>query len=280
MTPIEELDNFIIGADRQFLRAMKGVQKLYYDKALEIINNFRRQNGLLQTSLDDTRLYAILQRELEDIFTSPKYRSALSSYIQNFDNVANLTLNTLPLPQGAPILNISVQRQIFVDGIVNTLASRASLNTAFIAPIQKIIYSAVTFGSTFAETQEAIEGLILGNNDKLGMLQRYAGQITRDSLNQFSGSVYNEAIVQYNFTKFRYVNSIIEDSRPNCIDLVNGTGKMAKYIQKDRTYLISDLSKIIADLEDGAGWIEGTNTGNFFINRGGYNCRHKAIPAL
>jgi hypothetical protein len=52
---------------------------------------------------------------------------------------------------------------------------------------------------------------------------------------------------------------------------------MAEF-QREGLYRIVDIPKIIRALQNNPGWIKGTTPSNFFVNKGGYSCRHEAIP--
>ena len=114
-----------------------------------------------------------------------------------------------------------------------------------------------------AEIEEAVRKLHTqyasdraGNN-----LRRYASQIAHDSVMQFHGQFTVAKAKDAGLTHFRYTGPLVRDSRPFCRDMVNKTL----------------TEKEIRDTWNNQGW-QGKSTGDPFIVRGGYRCRHTWIP--
>ena len=95
-----------------------------------------------------------------------------------------------------------------------------------------------------------------GNN-----LRRYAGQIAHDSVMQFHGQFTVAKAKASGLNHFRYTGTLVRDSRPFCRDMLNKTL----------------TEKEIRDIWNNQGW-QGKSTGDPFIVRGGYRCRHTWIP--
>ena len=95
-----------------------------------------------------------------------------------------------------------------------------------------------------------------GNN-----LRRYAGQIAHDSVMQFHGQFTVAKAKASGLNHFRYTGTLVRDSRPFCRDMLNKTL----------------TEKEIREIWDNQGW-QGKSTGDPFIVRGGYRCRHTWIP--
>jgi hypothetical protein len=93
-------------------------------------------------------------------------------------------------------------------------------------------------------------------------------QISRDALGQFDGQINAIIADEFGLDAFRYVGSIIDDSRAQCVRWV---GK--RILEKSEMQ-----SEIAWANNNGSGMIPGTNPDNFLVFRGGYNCRHRAIP--
>jgi hypothetical protein len=95
-----------------------------------------------------------------------------------------------------------------------------------------------------------------GNN-----LRRYAGQIAHDSVMQFHGQFTVKKARDSGLTNFRYTGTLVRDSRQFCRRMVN------------RTLTETEIRSIWKT----EGWA-GKSTGDPFIVRGGYRCRHTWIP--
>jgi len=95
-----------------------------------------------------------------------------------------------------------------------------------------------------------------GNN-----LRKYAGQIAHDSVMQFHGQFTVAKAKEAGLTHYRYTGTLVRDSRPFCQSMLN------KVLTETQ----------IRDIWNNQGWA-GKSTGDPFIVRGGYRCRHTWIP--
>ena len=95
-----------------------------------------------------------------------------------------------------------------------------------------------------------------GNN-----LRRYASQIAHDSVMQFHGQFTIAKAKDAGLTHFTYTGTLVRDSREFCVSMLN---------------------KTLTEEQIRETWInrswQGKSTGDPFIVRGGYRCRHTWIP--
>ncbi len=92
-------------------------------------------------------------------------------------------------------------------------------------------------------------------------IRRYASQIAHDSVMQFHGQFTVAKAKDAGLTHYRYTGTLVRDSRPFCRDMLNKTL----------------TENEIRDIWNNQGW-QGKSTGDPFIVRGGYRCRHTWIP--
>ena len=95
-----------------------------------------------------------------------------------------------------------------------------------------------------------------GNN-----LRRYASQIAHDSVMQFHGQFTVAKAKEAGLNHFTYTGTLVRDSRPFCQEMLNRT------LTEEQ----------IRDMWNNRAW-KGKSTGDPFIVRGGYRCRHTWIP--
>ena len=95
-----------------------------------------------------------------------------------------------------------------------------------------------------------------GNN-----LRRYASQIAHDSVMQFHGQFTVAKAKESGLQHYRYTGTLVRDSRPFCVNMLNKTL----------------TENEIRDIWNNQAWA-GKSTGDPFIVRGGYRCRHTWIP--
>ena len=92
-------------------------------------------------------------------------------------------------------------------------------------------------------------------------LRRYAGQIAHDSVMQFHGQFTVKKAKESGLKHFTYTGTLVRDSRPFCVNMVGRTL----------------TEKEIRDIWNSRSWA-GKSSGDPFIVRGGYRCRHTWIP--
>jgi hypothetical protein len=97
-----------------------------------------------------------------------------------------------------------------------------------------------------------------GNN-----LRRYAGQIAHDSVMQFHGQFTVAKAKEAGIDKFTYTGTLVRDSREFCQRMLN------RVLTEEQ----------IREIWNTQGWA-GKSTGDPFIVRGGYRCRHTWIPTI
>ena len=95
-----------------------------------------------------------------------------------------------------------------------------------------------------------------GNN-----LRRYASQIAHDSVMQFHGQFTVAKAKASGLNHFTYTGTLVRDSREFCQNMLNRT------LTEEQ----------IRDMWNTRAW-QGKSTGDPFIVRGGYRCRHTWIP--
>jgi len=95
-----------------------------------------------------------------------------------------------------------------------------------------------------------------GNN-----LRRYASQIAHDSVMQFHGQFTVAKAKASGLNHFTYTGTLVRDSREFCVNMLNKT------LTEEQ----------IRDMWNNRAW-QGKSTGDPFIVRGGFRCRHTWIP--
>jgi uncharacterized protein with gpF-like domain len=97
-----------------------------------------------------------------------------------------------------------------------------------------------------------------GNN-----LRKYAGQIAHDSVMQFHGQFTVSKAKEAGIDKYTYTGTLVRDSREFCARMLN------RVLTEEQ----------IREIWNNQSW-GGKSTGDPFIVRGGYRCRHTWIPTI
>jgi|13_taG_2_1085334.scaffolds.fasta_scaffold00856_12 hypothetical protein len=130
------------------------------------------------------------------------------------------------------------------------------IGNEYIDVISKEVYQNTLTGRAFAESVKTIKEVAGGN------MARYATQQMHDSLMQFDASINVAIGKEAGATKWKYVGRLIETSRPFCRE---HEGEVMT------TERIEELW---------AGDWAGKASGDPFIVRGGYNCKHRFRPVF
>lgn len=156
-------------------------------------------------------------------------------------------------PERVRLLN-EVQAGLAVEPLTSLAADR----------VVRTITAGVLLNRPLAEVFDNLEEIV-GRS-----LSGYATLLSRDGLYGYDGAVNDVIRKTYDLNAYRYVGSIVEDSRPHC-------RRWVKERLLRREYLEQEIGRLHA-----AGNPDGFRTQTTFENfaqyRGGYNCRHTAVP--
>lgn len=178
---------------------------------------------------------------------------------QGFEDIGSEYLDTL----ASEVYQSTLTGRNFNDTVKNL---RQTINGVYInsddAEAQRLVD--VAANGTAAQSAAAVKELQtkyardrVGNN-----LRRYSTQMAQDSLMQFDASINTAIGKQSGASKWKYYGSTVRDSRPFCVD---HAGKVFTDEEIEETW---------------SGSWKGKASGDPFIVRGGYNCRHHWRPVF
>lgn len=258
-------------AEKKFLATLDPVQQRIFRAVMAQVNDLATTHGIIDFDASNAAQVNELNKIVRDTIKKTAYSQNVADYLREFETISKYNtgihedLNALDPKEIRKLIN-PIQKQMVdqtVEGLLGT-----GINTGFTDPMKEGIMANIASGVTKSQLEDSLRAYILANPDQVGAFTRYAGQIARDTLNQFDGQVNSRIMADFGLNAMRYVGSIIDDSRPQCIRWV-GMG----------TLLVDELPQEIEWANaNGSGMVKGTTPGNFATFRGGYNCRHSAIP--
>ena len=305
MEKLQALDS----GEAELTDSLSKIERKIVESLRGYLNEMDRENGRLILNANNRRILVRAANELDKI-VKKDWRNPTEEYLSTFDKVDAINSELYSELGVRSIRNqITPAKELIVEGIANRLGSPKQFANELTAPIKQILSKNVLIGSTFKDAELELRTFIQTTIDQaeltgvpevsLGHLNRYAKQITRDALNQYDGTVKQKIQQDLNLTHFRYVGSIIFTTRSNCRHMVSrdeivgepkGSGKkqrieqvanrFADLRQDDGGYLVADIPTIIERSKGKSGWDPDTTPENYFVKRGGFNCRHEAIPYL
>ena len=178
---------------------------------------------------------------------------------QGFEDIGSEYLDTL----ASEVYQSTLTGRNFNDTVKNL---RQTINGVYInsddAEAQRLVD--VAANGTAAQSAAAVKELQtkyardrVGNN-----LRRYSTQMAQDSLMQFDASINTAIGKQSGASKWKYYGSTVRDSRPFCVE---HAGQIFTDDEIEETW---------------SGSWKGKASGDPFIVRGGYNCRHHWRPVF
>lgn len=257
--------------EKRIFKTFEELQQEIADLVDRLTRQFKTENGFYVPDTDSEALLATLNREIQKILRQSGLNDDLVNWIDDFGaidrNIRALQSDLNGIRVDSNIFTAA--RQWAIDNTINNLVA-SNINLKFVNPVKQLLYSRVSFGSSVVDAERQLRQLVLGKGDFPGILERSIGQVARDTINQYQGTINQQIKVQYELTDIRYVGPLVRDSRPQCI----------RWIKEFNGRLSDDQLKaeIKWAYNNGKGMIPDTVPENFCQNRGGYNCIHEAIP--
>lgn len=253
--------------------ASTSAQEQIYKALLAQINKFEIIDGRFVVGQNYSARLAVITKQINDILVNV-YKPSIREYLGHYATVDDITLS---LHKSYNELLIDKQKLTPARRVVYDQAEyflTDGLADAYIQPAKYLLMQAVTTGITIKDAEsalrnwndgEAVSGKLTSGR-QVHRLQAYSTQVARQSIYSYQGSVQDIIAKEYNLDTFIYVGDIIKDSRPFCKHMVS----------LNRKIKLDEVPALLKRYPDGI--IPDTTKKNFYINRGGYSCRHSAMP--
>lgn len=268
---LSEKEKLILKKDKDFNSDWDPIEQKIYSTVKRETNKFVTEDGRILFDDKNVQLISGLNAVIAKAIQETDYPGKVINYISGFDQISKFNesvhkdLNDLTTKELEEFIN-PMQRQnvqITVDGLTG-----AGINTQFVEPLKQGIYKNIVAGSTIEDLDTYLQSFIQSDPERMGQLKRYSTQIARDALSQYDGQINARIAEEFGLDAFRYVGSLIEDSRPQC----------RRWVKKEVLLFDELQSELNWAYSNGTGMIPGTTPETFTVYRGGYNCRHQAIP--
>lgn len=258
-------DKILDDAENILNEGIPGAEKKVFTELKELLRTFNTQGGRIVFDSQTINLINDAEKRILKALNRSGYNDRVKSYLKDFDLIKQ---NVIAQQKKINGINVAVRplnnlQKSAIQQTTNILTGNG-MNYNFIQPVKDILLSSASSGMTIAEAELQLRGIVLGDSERLGKLSRYVTQVSRDSISQYQGMLQSRIAKEYELDGVSYEGSIIRDSREQCKRWAN-MGEFA----------IKDLEKEIQwAYNNGSGMIPNTTPENFFIYRGGWNCRH------
>jgi hypothetical protein len=275
----KELLKMIDDAVAKFGSVIPDIERNTLSRLQLLIKDLDIRNGVVLNNVKNLKTIGKLSAEIKKAVVSPKYVAAVQEFVNVFNTVAELQMkyfNTnFEMKPGKERLDL-IQKNA-KDALVQRLLG-TGLDSGIVSEVEDILRRNITTGGSYNQLATQLQEYMVSSNPEKnpGRIAAYAKTITIDSVNQFSAQ-YNDTITEdLGLDWFMYVGSNLETTREFCEHLTK-----KRYVHKSELPAIvkGDIDnhqvKINPKTKLWYGAIEGTNTANFKVNRGGYRCGHQ-----
>lgn len=269
----DNLENFLL----TFNFGVQEVQSNVFDMILKLIAKLPQKDGKLQYEDKVKQLILKFEDHVIEELGKGKYSKNVNQILINFDRIEKIRKDVNEYLTPSERLKIfkadldSVKKG-YIQKISESLGSKEALGLNYVTPIKNLLFEHAALGLSVADATNKLFNIAMSKEPGGGLLGSYAGQVARDSLFSFTGSVDQEIGEFIGAKDVNYLGSIIEDSRPQCV----------RWVVKYKGFIpAKDVSKEIAWAnKNGKGYsdhLPKLTKQTFAIVRGGHNCRHRVI---
>ena len=237
----------------------------------------RRLNGAGQSVLyTDENLTKILSevraRLTAELLLSEESRLIAETFTEGF---AAIDSNVAAVHRG--VNNLALTDQYFAEAaalrnsyrnVAVHFLKEANLTATFIDPVVRVFANSIELGYTYDQALREMEALL--------KINARVGQLARGLFFGYDGAINAKVAQDYELTAIRYTGTIVRDSRAQCRKWLRMRVLSADQVEQEIRWAKSPGASF-EGIKVG-GFIATTTPQNFLINRGGYNCRHRAIP--
>ena len=269
-----------------FQEAIPKIQEKIYSKLLLFQKELSVQGETITNTVKNVKLLSNIKQDIESIILDDTdYLEAVAKFSKLYDKVTELNYSYFKSIESKfkPSKVIEEVRKQSVSLVIDGL-TEAGLQTNFINPVREIINTYVTTGGSYSKLSGELNNYINGYNSDAGPIDgsfvKFTKQITTDAINQYNAQVNQITSADLGWEWYRYIGSNIKTTRTFCEALT----KKEYYHRSELAQIIKGNFKEFKEMKGEIynktglpqGMYDDTNTSNFPIYRGGYNCGHQA----
>jgi len=252
MTRQELLESLADNHEAQIKKTLENLEE-------EIISTISRATG---GELISTRIAIELRKDIKR-HIQETYLFEADTIIREYDKIVNEFLNefgTLNIPDKFKSLT-KIDLETINALKYQSFSGFEDLANRYLTDISSNVYQNAIAGRSFRDMVKDIKGKVTGLEDRAGKpMSSHAGQLAHDSIMQFDGQFTIHKAKEAGLKHFKYTGTIMGTTRDFCRRHIG------------RTYNEKQIRAIWT-----GNWA-GKSSGDPFIVRGGYRCRHTWLP--
>lgn len=283
----EDILKRINQALKKFAKSIPSAQQSIYDAIIDEVNRLELSDGKIRPTVKNLSILSAIRSKINRVVLTDEYKEEVKDFAKAFNDITKLqneywrSIEKKFTP--GPLLK-EIRKQAITD-VVSKL-TEAGIGANVSDKIIDILRTNITTGGSYKDLAKQLRDGLL-NTEQQGYLDKYAKQVTVDSINQYNAQYTQIVSSDLGYTWFKYDNTDIETTRPFCDAMTDQPyfhiSQVPDILQaKDLYYINKEGKKTKVPIYDKTGlphgMIPGTNAENFFIRRGGYNCGHQIRP--
>lgn len=281
------IEKTINDAVNRINRRTPGIQKDMLAAIEEEIRNLDLQDGKIKPTVKNLSRIATLKNKISEIILTDDYKAEVKDFAHAFNQVTNLQKEYWKILEKdfkpAPLLEEI--KKISIEDTVNKLVD-SGINANVADPITDILRNNITTGGSYRQLTDQLRESLTSTKTP-GTLEKYVGQIAKDSINTYNAQYSQTVSSDLGFEWYKYSNSDIETTRPFCDAMTDQpffhVSEIPALLRAEGlTYVNKKGQRVPVPLYPKTGLPHGmkpeTNASNFLILRGGYQCGHQCRP--
>jgi hypothetical protein len=265
---------------RKFNRAIPTAQRSIFDAITEEVNRLELYpDGKIRPTVKNLSILNSIRNKINRVVLTDDYKKEVKDFAKSFNEITKLqneywkTVESTFKPR--PLLK-EIRKQAITDVVAKLTEAGIGANVS--DRIVDILRTNITTGGSYKSlTSQLRDGLL--NTEQKGYLDRYAKQVTVDSINQYNAQYTQVVSSDLGYVWFKYDNTDIDTTRPFCDAMTDQPYfHICQVPEILKGHTTSGDVPIYEKTKLPHGMIAGTNVENFFVRRGGYNCGHQIRP--
>ena len=252
MTRQELLESLADNHEAQIKKTLENLEE-------EIISTISRAT---EGELISTRIAIELRKDIKR-HIQETYLLEADTIIREYDKIVNEFLNefgTLNIPDKFKSLT-KIDLETINALKYQSFSGFEDLANRYLTDISSNVYQNAIAGRSFRDMVKDIKGKVTGLEDRAGKpMSSHAGQLAHDSIMQFDGQFTIHKAKEAGLKHFKYTGTLVSTTRDFCRRHIGNT-----YNEKQIRAIWT------------GNWA-GKSSGDPFIVRGGYRCRHTWLP--
>lgn len=273
-------------AVEKFNKKIPSIQQGIFEDIQEQLKRLDTTSGKIKATVANLKIIISIKNKMLKLILTPEYIKEVKDFAKAFSEITvmqNEYWISVEKSFTPKTLLKEIKKQAINDTVKNLTSS--GIGSTISDQISSILRTNITTGGSYAKLTSQLREKIL-NTSTDGALQKYAKQITADSINQYNAQYTQAVSNDLGFEWFAYQGSDIVTTRPFCDAMTDiryfHVTEIPRLLKAEDLYYTKDGQKTKVPIYDKTklphGMIPGTNPANFQINRGGYNCGHQIRP--